>query len=114
MRSQKVIFLWFLELLAQRVEYGAQGVPKGCPKVGKWCPRRSKMVPEGIKKLNLEDLDMHFLGVETYADCLLRLPLLLPVPGEGGENLRWFPPIPSQAKSMLHEIPLPTKKSPPF
>ena len=81
-----MIFLWFLELLAQRVEYGAQGVPKGCPKVGKWCPRRSKMVPQGIKKLKLEDLDMHFLGVETYADCILRLPLLLPVPGKGGKT----------------------------
>ena len=45
MRSQKVILLWFLELLAQRVECGAQGVPQGCPKVGKWYPRRSKMVP---------------------------------------------------------------------
>ena len=45
MRSPKVGAWCFLELLAQRVECGAQGVPKGWPKDGEWCPRRSKMVP---------------------------------------------------------------------
>ena len=50
MRSQKVRDCCFLELLAQRVECGAQGVPKGCPEVGKWYPRRSKMVPQGCQK----------------------------------------------------------------
>ena len=60
----------------QRLENGTLGAPK-------WCHK-------GVKKLKMDGLDMHFLGVETYADRLLRLPLLLPVPGEGGENLRWI------------------------
>ena len=50
MRSQKVFFWCFLELLAQRVECGAQGVPKGCPKHGKWCPWSSKMLAQGCQK----------------------------------------------------------------
>ena len=47
------------------------------------------MVPQALQndatRVKMEGLDMHFLGVETYADCLLQSPLLLPVPGEGGK-----------------------------
>ena len=86
---------------------GAQRLENGTPGSPKWCHK-------GVKKLKMEGLDIHFLRVETYADRLLRSPLQLPVPGEGGENLRWFPPIPSQAKSMVYEIPGWNRSRPPF
>ena len=62
---------------------GVQSMENVAPGVPKWWHR-------GVKELKIEGLDMHFLGVETYADCLVRSPLLLPVPEEGGENLRWI------------------------
>ena len=65
---------------------GVQRLENGTPGIPKWCHK-------GVKKLQMEGLDMHFLGVETCADCLLRLPLLLPVPGEGGKP-KVVPPIP--------------------
>ena len=75
----------------QRLENGTPGAPKWCHKgVKKLKLEGVDMCHKGDKKLQMEGLDMHFLGVETYADCLLRSPLLLPVPGEGGENLRWI------------------------
>ena len=58
---------------------GVQRLENGTPGAPKWCH-------EVVKKLKMEGFDIHFLGVETYADCLLRLPLLLPVPGEGGKT----------------------------
>ena len=72
-------------------------MPKVCPKgvqsMENGVPGAPKCWHRGIKKLKIDGIDMHFLGVEAYADCLLRSPLLLPVvPGEGGENLRWIAP----------------------
>ena len=65
--------------------------PKGVERLENGTPGTPKWWHKGDKKLQMEGLDMHLLGVETYADCLLRSPLLLPVvPGEGGENLRWI------------------------
>ena len=58
---------------------GVQRLENGTPGSPQWCHK-------GVKKLKIEGLDMHFLGVETYADCLLRLPLQLLVPGEGGKT----------------------------
>ena len=58
---------------------GVQRLENGTPGSPKWCHK-------SVKKLKSDGLDMHFLSVETYADCLLRLPLLLPVPGKGGKT----------------------------
>ena len=84
MRSQKVIFLWFCDLLSQRVDCGAQGVPKGCPKDGKWYPRRPKMEPQGCQKAQNRG------SGDTCSSCwnvcwlLTVLQSPLPLPGEGG------------------------------